>query len=49
MKDKKSKKVIHYFIEIVNESKREPIKLRFDQGRGNLIRKWLVDNDILML
>ena len=37
MKDKKSK------------SKREPIKLRFDQGRGNLIRKWLVDNDILML
>ena len=48
MKNKKSKKIIHDFIEIVNESKREPIKLWVDQGRGNLIQKWLVDNDILM-
>ena len=33
LKDKKSKTVLNVFIEIVNESNREPNKLWVDQGR----------------
>ena len=33
LKDKKVKTVLHGFIEIVNESKRKPSKLRIDQRR----------------
>ena len=33
LKDKKEKIVLHAFLEIVNESNREPSKLWVDQGR----------------
>ena len=51
MKDKKAKTVLHGFIEIVNILKHKPNKLWADQERefyGNLIQKWLDENDILM-
>ena len=51
LKYKKAKKFLYGFIEIVNESYRQPNKLWVNQGKkfyNNLIQKWLDDNDILM-
>ena len=51
LKDKKAKTVLHGFTNIVNISKRQPNKLRVDQGRkfyNSFIQKWLNDNDVLM-
>ena len=51
LKDKKSKTVLHGFIEILNMSKHKPNKLWGDQERkfyNNLMQKWLGDNDILI-
>ena len=48
---KKTKTVHHGFIEIVNESKRKPNKLRADKGEAfynSLVQKWFDDNDILL-
>ena len=45
LKDKKSKTVLHGFVEIVNESKRKPNKLWIDQGRkfyNYLIQKIMI-------
>ena len=45
------KTILHSFIEIGNESKRNPNKLWVDQGRefySSSMQKWLDDNDILM-
>ena len=51
LKDKKTKTVLHGFIEIVNKSKHKPNKLWVDQRREifyNLMQRWLEDDDILM-
>ena len=51
LKDKKGKTAPNAFIEIVNESNRNPNKLWVDQGRefyNNLMQEWLGNNDILM-
>ena len=51
LKDKKTKTVIHGFIEIVNESNRKLNKLGVSQGRefyNKPMQKWLYNNDILM-
>ena len=51
MKDKKSKTVLHGFIEFAKKSKYKPNKLRVDQGRvfyNSPIQKWLDNNDILI-
>ena len=51
LKDKKAKTVFNTFMEIVNESKRKPNKLKVDQGKNiydSLMQRWLDDNDILM-
>ena len=48
-KDKKGKTVLKAFIEIVNESNREPIQLCVDQGRkfyNQLMQERLDNNDI---
>ena len=45
LKDKKSKTVLHGFVEIVNESKRKPNKLWIDEGRkfyNYLIQKIMI-------
>ena len=45
------KTVLNAFIEIINESNREPNKLPVDQGRefyNRLLQEWLDNNDILM-
>ena len=49
--DKKVKKVLNGFIEIVKESKHTPNKLRVDYERdfyNRLMQKWLDNNDIFM-
>ena len=46
-KDKKGKTVLNAFIEIVNESNRQPSKLWVDQERefcNKLIQEWVNDN-----
>ena len=51
LKDKKGKKVLNTFIEIANESNREPNNLWVDQGRelyNKLMQEWLDNNNILM-
>ena len=51
IKDKNSKTLLNAFIEIVNESNREPEKLWVDQGRefyNKLLQEWLGNDDILM-
>ena len=51
LKDKKGKTLLNAFIEIVDESNREPNKLWFDQGRefhNILMQEWLENNDILL-
>ena len=51
LKDKQAKTVLHSFVEIVKESKRQPNKLWDDQGRkcyNNLMQKWLDNNRFLM-
>ena len=51
LKDKKGKKVFNTFIEIVNESNREPNNLWVDQRRelyNKLMQEWLDNNNILM-
>ena len=51
LKDKKGKKVLNTFIEIVNESNSKPNKLWVDQERefyNKLMQVWLNNNDILM-
>ena len=51
MKDKMGKTVLHGFIELINESKRQPNKLWVDQGRefyNNFIQKSLDNNDTVM-
>ena len=51
LKDKKGKKVLNTFIEIANESNREPNNLWVDQGRElytKLMQEWLDNNNILM-
>ena len=50
-KDKKAKTALYGFIEILNESKRQPNKLWVDQEKefyNDFMQKWLNDNDILM-
>ena len=50
MEDKKSKAVLHSFIEIINESKRKPNKSWIDQGKefnNTFMQKWLDNNYIL--
>ena len=50
MKDQKPKTVLHGFIEIVKESKRQPNKLWVDQGRelyNSPMQKWLDDNILI--
>ena len=45
------KTVLNAFIEIINESNREPNKLPVDQGRelyNKLLQEWLDNNDILI-
>ena len=45
------KTVLHGFIELINESKRQPNKLWVDQGRefyNNFIQKSLDNNDTVM-
>ena len=51
LKDKMGKTVLHGFIELINESKRQPNKLWVDQGRefyNNFIQKSLDNNDTVM-
>ena len=51
LKGKKTKIVLHGFIEIVNESKRKPNNLWISQGKefyNSLTQKWLDYNDILI-
>ena len=51
LKDKKGKKGFNTFIEIVNESNREPNNLWVDQRRelyNKLMQEWLDNNNILM-
>ena len=51
LKDQKLKKVLHGFIEIVNESKCNPNKLWVDLGKefyNSFMQKWLDGNNILM-
>ena len=51
LKDKKDKKVLHAFTEIVNESDRKANKLWVGQSRefyNKLMKEWLGNNDILM-
>ena len=51
LKDKKGKKVLNTFIEIANESNREPNNLWVDHGRelyNKLMQEWLDTNNILM-
>ena len=51
LKDKKGKKGFNTFIEIVNESNREPNNLWVDQRRelyNKLRQEWLDNNNILM-
>ena len=51
MTDKMGKTVLHGFIELINESKRQPNKLWVDQGRefyNNFIQKSLDNNDTVM-
>ena len=51
LKDKKDKRVLNAFIEIVKETNRKPNKLWFDQGRefyNKFMQEWLDNNDILM-
>ena len=51
LKDKKDKTVLNAFIKIVNESNREPNKLRVDQGRefyNKIMQEWLENDNILM-
>ena len=50
-KDKKVKKVLNTFMEIVNKSNRKPNKLWVDQGRefyNKLMQEWLDNNHSLM-
>ena len=50
MENKRTKTVLHGFIEIVNESKSKPYKLWVDQGKkfyNSFVQKWL-DNGTLM-
>ena len=51
LQDKKDKISLNAFIEIVNESNRNPNKLWVDQGRefyNKLMQEWSENNDILM-
>ena len=51
LKDKKAKTILNGFIEIVNESKRQPNKLWSDRGKefcNSPIQKRLDDNAILL-
>ena len=51
LNNKKAKPVLLVFVEIVNESKRNPNKLQLGQGKqfyNGLTQKCLDDNDILM-
>ena len=50
LKDQKGKTVLYAFVEIVNESNRQPNKLWVDLGRefhNKLMQEWLDNNDIL--
>ena len=50
-KDKKVKKVLNTFMEIVNKSNRKPNKLWVDHGRefyNKLMQEWLDNNHSLM-
>ena len=51
LKDKKGKRVLNVFTEIVNESNCKLNKLWVDQGRvsyNKLMQEWCENNDILM-
>ena len=51
LKDKRSKTILHGFIEIINISKRKPNKIWVDQREGfynSPMQKFIDDNDILM-
>ena len=51
LKDKKTKAVLHDFMEMETQSKRKPDRLQVDQGKefcNRFMQKWLNDNDISM-
>ena len=51
VKDKNGKTVLNAFVEIVNEAKRKPNKLRIDQRNkfyNKFMQEWLGNNYILM-
>ena len=51
LENKRTKTVLHGFIEIVNESKSKPYKLWVDQGKkiyNSFVQKWL-DNECTLL
>ena len=51
LKDKKDKKALNAFMEMVNDSNRKPNKFWVDQGRdflNKLMQEWVDNNDILM-
>ena len=51
LKDKKGISITNAFNKIINQSNREPNKIRVDQGGefyNYVFKKWLSDNDIIM-